>query len=274
MKNKTVIRKELISGKFTSIHNSILFDTRLSPIAYRLLTAILSDSDTKFNLSQSLYLKKLGITKPTFLKAITNLQECGYLRKDENKISNKLHFYIISEYGNLNKKEDLIHSEPEIKTDFRPIEEAVELVFEPKQNKELTQVVEIAITQPIFKLEDYTKLIICELDKSKYDIDVEGMMYYFIDSFNTGKLNNKSQMTVENINKIINKFITNSEQKSSTSPSELTESDIKLLCESYKEKVTKTKYKEFVNACIMRFNSCKRNGTSTNKFHSQNFLSF
>jgi len=113
MKNKTVIRKKTENGKFTTIHNSILYDTRLLPNAFRLLTAILSDSDTQFDLSQTLYCDRLGITKKTFFKAITNLEECGYLKKTEiekdvtiPKIkkansNKKVYHYTISEYGNL-----------------------------------------------------------------------------------------------------------------------------------------------------------------------------
>lgn len=103
MKNKNVIRKKLENGKFTTVHNSILLDTRLSPNAFRLFIAILSDSDTQFNLSQTLYCKRLGIAKKTFFKAIANLEECGYLRKSSTKIKNLYH-YTISEFGNLNNE--------------------------------------------------------------------------------------------------------------------------------------------------------------------------
>lgn len=100
MKNKNVIRKKLENGKFTTIHNSILFDTRLTPNAFRLMTAILSDSDTQFNLSQTLYCKRLGIAKQTFFNALDNLEECGYLRKAPTGIKD-LKNYTLSEYGNL-----------------------------------------------------------------------------------------------------------------------------------------------------------------------------
>lgn len=105
MKNKNVIRKKLENGKFTTIHNSILFDTRLTPNAFRLMTAILSDSDTHFNLSQTLYCKRLGIAKQTFFNALDNLEECGYLRKAPTGIKD-LKNYTLSEYGNLNKAAD------------------------------------------------------------------------------------------------------------------------------------------------------------------------
>ena len=103
MKNKTVIRKKLVNGEFTTIHNSILFDTRLTPNAFRLMTAILSDSDTHFNLSQTLYCKRLGIAKKTFFNAVAKLEECGYLRKTSTDIKN-FNFYTLSEYGNLGDK--------------------------------------------------------------------------------------------------------------------------------------------------------------------------
>jgi hypothetical protein len=126
MTNKTVIRKNNEGGKFTTIQHSILLDTRLSSTAFRLLTMILSDSDTEFNLSQTLYCNRLGITKPTFFSAIDNLQDNGYLRKTElkpkstknTKTVKKLYSYTISEFGNLNSKEKKV----------------VELVIEKKEN--------------------------------------------------------------------------------------------------------------------------------------------
>ena len=105
MKNKNVIRKKLENGKFTTIHNSILFDTRLTPNAFRLMTAILSDSDTHFNLSQTLYCKRLKIAKQTFFNAVAKLEECGYLKKTSTGVKNTYN-YTLSEYGNLNKAVD------------------------------------------------------------------------------------------------------------------------------------------------------------------------
>lgn len=134
MKNKTVIRKKTENGKFTTIHNSILYDTRLLPNAFRLLTAILSDSDTQFDLSQTLYCDRLGITKKTFFKAIANLEDCGYLRKKDigkdvivPKIkranSDKIvYHYTISEYGNLKSE-----SQPEIEVQPESVVENIEI---------------------------------------------------------------------------------------------------------------------------------------------------
>ena len=134
MTNKTVIRKEKKTGEFTTIHNSILNDSRLSATALRLLLSILSDSDA-FRLSQSLYKQRLGITENrTFLKAIANLEECGYLKKTEvgkgvfipnikKANSDKIvYHYTISEYGNLKSE-----SQPEIEIQPEPVSENIRL---------------------------------------------------------------------------------------------------------------------------------------------------
>jgi hypothetical protein len=128
MINKTVIRRDNKSGEFTTIHKSILNDTRLSPTAFRLLVSILSDSN-EFTLSQTLYKKRLGITENReYLKAITNLEDCGYLKKTQigddkfipkvKKANSKkvVYHYTISEYGNLNKKLELEQEEIQLPT--------------------------------------------------------------------------------------------------------------------------------------------------------------
>ncbi|WP_158729043.1 MULTISPECIES: hypothetical protein [unclassified Flavobacterium] len=150
MTNKTVIRKNNEGGKFTTIHHSILLDTRLSATAFRLLTMILSDSDTEFNLSQTLYCNRLGITKPTFFSAIDNLEDNGYLRKTELKTKStkntktikKLYSYTISEFGNLNSKDKKVEeSVIEKKENFQETT--------PTQNEEkaLNSVVIIEVTK-------------------------------------------------------------------------------------------------------------------------------
>lgn len=104
MKNKTVIRKENEKGKFTTIHHSILKDKRLSSNGFRLLVNILSDSDENFKLSPTVYCNRLGISKTTFLNAIKNLEECGYLKREDSKIDTSKNYYTISEFGNLKKE--------------------------------------------------------------------------------------------------------------------------------------------------------------------------
>ncbi len=104
MKNKTVIRKENKKGQFTTIHHSILKDKRLSSNGFRLLVNILSDSDENFKLSPTVYCNRLRISKTTFLNAIKNLEECGYLKREDSKIDSSKNYYTISEFGNLKKE--------------------------------------------------------------------------------------------------------------------------------------------------------------------------
>lgn len=114
MKNKTVIRKELKKGGFTSIHNSIILDKRLSQTAFRLLVLVLSDSDEDFDFSETVYINRLDVTKKTLLAAIENLIECGYLKKTPIEGMYNKNYYTFSEFGNLktstdkeiNKKDD------------------------------------------------------------------------------------------------------------------------------------------------------------------------
>jgi len=196
MTNKTVIRKEKKTSEFTTIHNSILYDSRLTPTAFRLLVSILSDSDT-FRLSQSLYKKRLGMTENrAFLNAIANLEECGYLKKTEvakgvyipnikKANSHKIvYHYIISEYGNLKSE-----SQPKIEFQPEPISENIELEDKVtlmkkckdliKENRKLLesdcafQKIAEAYEKGIYDIAVYQKLI----DEEK---DIQGLLkqYY------------------------------------------------------------------------------------------------
>jgi DNA-binding MarR family transcriptional regulator len=100
--NKHVIRKELEKGKFTTINHSILFDTNLTPTAFKVLAVILSDSDTNFNVSQNALSKRLKMHKETIKGALENLEKRGYLRRVVPKFTKRGHFYIIDESGRLN----------------------------------------------------------------------------------------------------------------------------------------------------------------------------
>lgn len=172
MKNKTVIRKDLKTGEFTTIHHSILNDSRLTPIAFKLLVSILSDNDDNFKLSRAVYIKRLGISEGTFDNALNLLIECGYVKKSPTKIKNVLH-YTVSEYGNLineNKKEKLP-------------------------------------TKKIFELNENDYLLIDKIANDNNIIfDPNKLLDYLTDSINNGKLTDKSQLNEINLLKLINKF--------------------------------------------------------------------
>jgi DNA-binding MarR family transcriptional regulator len=119
MKNKTVIRKQNVKGQFTTIHHSILKDKRLSPNGFRLLVSILSDSDENFKLSPTVYCNRLGITKTTFLNAVINLENCGYIKREVSKVNKRKKHYTVSEFGNLKKEQ----SESDINESENPIEQ-------------------------------------------------------------------------------------------------------------------------------------------------------
>ena len=128
MNNKKVIRKDLKPNGFTSIHNSILNDKRLSSNAFRLISSILSDNDDNFKLSQTTYCNRLGWESTMFKRAIENLMECGYIKRtliDDDKVipgikkagsKKKVYFYVVSEYGNLKQDEPISKEEtPKLK---------------------------------------------------------------------------------------------------------------------------------------------------------------
>ena len=110
--NNKKIRTKKKSGSFVTIDNKIILDKNLSSNAKILLISILSDSDS-FELSQSLYCKRLGWEKNQFTRAIEQLEKSGYVKRTKlesdkaiagklKKGSNRiLYFYTVSEYGNL-----------------------------------------------------------------------------------------------------------------------------------------------------------------------------
>jgi DNA-binding MarR family transcriptional regulator len=130
--NKNIIRKELVSGKFTTIHHSILFDTNLTPTAFKVLSVILSDSDTNFNVTQGALIKRLKMHKDTIKAALENLEKCGYLRRVVPKFTKRGHFYIIDEASRLNNNNYFNKILGEL--GYAPIEEKLdEVVMEQEQ---------------------------------------------------------------------------------------------------------------------------------------------
>lgn len=102
MNNKKLIRRDNVAGKFTTVHHSILNDTRLSSTDFRILVSILSDAD-HFNLTRELIINRFGFDKKTVQQSFKNFEECGYMKRTELK---RGYFYTISEYGNLNSKDE------------------------------------------------------------------------------------------------------------------------------------------------------------------------
>ena len=191
MKNKTVIRRPNEKGTFTTVHHSILFDTRLSALELRILICILSDSDN-FNLTQKLLTNRLGITKKTLQKAFKRLEECGYIKRTELK---KGHYYTISEYGNLSKKEESVPENVlDIPTDEIEIPQPI--------IQETVEPTEIVST---IKIEDYIN-IIGDLTSHATEEQTTIILTYLIDAISDGRITKPEQMSEDNLMLIINKI--------------------------------------------------------------------
>lgn len=107
-KNRKVVRKE--KGEFTKVHNAFLNDKRISPTAKMLFIMILSDADD-FVYSRQRYINMLNVNEKTYQRAFEELIEVGYARVTKFKDTN-FNNYIFSEYGNLNKVEEIKEDKP------------------------------------------------------------------------------------------------------------------------------------------------------------------
>ncbi|PZR02978.1 MAG: hypothetical protein DI539_27040, partial [Flavobacterium psychrophilum] len=198
MKNKTVIRRPNQAGEFTTVHHSILHDTRLSALEFRILLSILSDADT-FNLSQQLIINRLKIDKKTVQNAFKALESYGYIKRTQLK---RGHYYTISEFGNLSKEEIEL---PSIEVQLPAIEDDKII------------------------LEDYFELLVKLIPADAPSEQITAVVDYFSDAIADGRLSKKEQMSESNIKKIITKFI--SIDKGTGKLPKDTIALIKLMCE-------------------------------------------
>ena len=96
--NKRVIRRD-DDQRFVKVPLSILHDKNLTANGLRVLVSMLSDRDD-FNIYHKTLLGRIKMAENTLRAALKNIEEAGYLRRQEMKPQG--HFYIISEYGKLN----------------------------------------------------------------------------------------------------------------------------------------------------------------------------
>lgn len=127
MENKNVIRQDLSKGEFTTIPIRILTDKRLSGNSFKLLVAILSDSD-EFNFSRTRYVNMLDISETTFDKSLNQLIQCGYAKIKKIILKTGLqinkNFYTFSVFGNLKTEEKQV----EIPNENNQLDNGVEMV--------------------------------------------------------------------------------------------------------------------------------------------------
>lgn len=130
--NKKVIRSKQKKGEFTTINYKILRDKRLTSNAKILITHILSDSDD-FRYSEQLYINRMNISKTAYYRALKNLIENGYMRKEP--IANTIfNYYIISEFGNLNCKTQMPEAFDNLELNEKEIEDKVLNFLRPYHN--------------------------------------------------------------------------------------------------------------------------------------------
>jgi len=188
MINKKVIRKENAAGKFTTVHHAILNDNRLSSTDFRILVSILSDAD-HFNLTRELIINRFGLNKKTVQQSFKNLEDCGYLRRAELK---RGYFYTISEYGNMNNKENNeVHS---------PVIQEVITMTPTKRPAVLTE-------GSIIDLEDYKELILAIIPN---DTPTQIIMDFYRDiqsRIDVGTISKPEQLSKTHLEKIMAKYI-------------------------------------------------------------------
>jgi predicted transcriptional regulator len=190
MTSQKIIRRELVTGQFTTIHHSILFDNRLSQTAFRVLTIILSNSDN-FKINRNYFIKTLGVDKKTIQSAFKNLEACGYMKRTELK---RGYNYTISEFGNLNSGASLQTADS-----GQP-----ELVAEPKKIKEEPA---IEVQLPILTVGEILNDVTAALPPVYTDNQLVDILTYLNTAIDEGRLTSKEQLTSNNLKKIIGKFI-------------------------------------------------------------------
>lgn len=221
----TIHVKERQKGTFSLVSNTILYNKKLTHFDKLLLISILSDDDTYiFNVMT--YANRFGCSDDTIGKSIKRLKKAGYII--QTQLDNRFNTwtYKISEYGNLNKES---METPELKASaventYDPSEQiaSTEHTSDPIHDSTLTVESDV---KPI-DLKDYADIIFDEINKSimkdKY-VDATSCIEYFKTAIANGTLKSADQLTVENINLIIEKFIIN--EPAQVEPLRITEAE-------------------------------------------------
>ncbi|MFD0963234.1 hypothetical protein [Pseudofulvibacter geojedonensis] len=155
--NKEVYTYANEKGNFSTIKNTILYDKNLTALAKTIFMSIINDS-IDYYVSQGLLMTRFGETRYKIRKGLENLEEHGYLKRILNKKIEKNckfkgHYYILSEFGNLNKSNRDSSKDIEILVIENPVtKEQNELEFLEYLN-ELGEYIEIDELNQKFYLE-------------------------------------------------------------------------------------------------------------------------
>lgn len=221
----TIHVKERPAGTFSLVSNTILYNKELTHFDKLLLISILSDDDTYiFNVMT--YANRFGCSDDTIGKSIKRLKKAGYIIQTQLDKRFNTWTYKISEYGNLNKEsiETPELEAPAVENTCDPSEQtpSTEHISDPIHDSTLTVESDV---KPI-DLKDYANLIFDEIDKSimnDKDVNITNCIGYFKTAIANGTLKSADQLTVENINLIIDKFIIN--EPVQVAPSKITETE-------------------------------------------------
>jgi|GEM_PF-6096735 len=217
--------KERQAGTFSLVSNTILYNKNLTHFDKLLLISILSDNDTYiFNVMT--YANRFGCSDDTIGKSIKRLKKAGYIKQTKETNRFNMWTYKISEYGNLNnesKKTPELKA-PVVENTFHPSEQiaSTEHINTPIHDSTLTVESDV---KPL-DLKDYADVIFDQIDKSIMDdkyVDSASCIEYFKTAIANGTLKSADQLTVENINLIIKRFIINEPEQ--VAPAKLTEAE-------------------------------------------------
>jgi predicted transcriptional regulator len=98
----TIIRINFDNGNYATISNKVMNDEKITSDAFRLLTIMLNKADS-WDIQVGYIGRQLGWDSRRVTKAVTNLEENGYLTKvGKSKGSKGFEYtYTVSEYGDL-----------------------------------------------------------------------------------------------------------------------------------------------------------------------------
>jgi biotin operon repressor len=221
----TIHVKERPAGTFSLVSNTILYNKNLTHFDKLLLISILSDDDTYiFNVMT--YANRFGCSDDTIGNSIKRLKKAGYIIQTQVDKRFNVWTYKISEYGNLNNESK---ETPELKApaventcDLSEQIASTEHISDPIHDSTLTVESDV---KPI-DLKDYANLIFDEIDKSimnDKEVDIANCIEYFKTAIANGTLESADQLTVENINLIIERFFIN--EPVQVAPSRITETE-------------------------------------------------
>jgi len=227
--NRTVIRKENTKGNFTTVHNSILKDNRLSGNAFKLLVCILSNSDD-FAFSPKYYQNETGLSESTYLRTMKELVEFGYAKVYKINEKANINHYMFSEFGNLNNNTEESKANPEVTQNNPEV---------TQNNPELCTLFDIEE----LKIDIRMNSIFQELTNQGYTVDYNTVLDLIL-----------TKLTKSDLEKIDDIKLKKIMIKYSTKPEKITDKEIKEMVIAKGEGLTKIAIEGLTTRVIQRYN--------------------